>query len=175
MRDYFKKILNKNGKIYLRIKLIQKITFKMYFLNFIFQKIFRVNSGFQTNLNFTSTCINPKGIKFNRDLNTLASFSLSGHCYFQALNGIVLGENFLFAPGVKLISANHDLKYPFASVLCNPIVIGNNCWIGANVVVLPGVQIGDNCVIGAGSVVTKSFDSNLVIAGNPAKIIKVNE
>lgn len=53
-----------------------------------------------------------------------------------------------------------------------PITIGNNVWIGGGAVVLPGVSIGDNTVIGANATVTHSFGSNLVVAGNPARVIK---
>ena len=52
------------------------------------------------------------------------------------------------------------------------ISIGNNCWIGGNAVINPGVKLGHNVVVGAGSVVTKSFEDNVVIAGNPAKVIQ---
>ena len=53
-----------------------------------------------------------------------------------------------------------------------PIKIGNTCWIGANVIVLPGVTIGDNSVIGAGSVVTKDIPANVVAAGNPCHVLR---
>ena len=54
--------------------------------------------------------------------------------------------------------------------------IGKNCWLGAGVVVLPGVTIGDNVVVGAGSVVTKDLPSNVVAVGNPCKVLReVNE
>lgn len=52
------------------------------------------------------------------------------------------------------------------------ITVGNNVWIGGNVVVLPGVTIGDNVVIGAGSIVNKDIPSNVVTVGNPCKVIK---
>ena len=51
------------------------------------------------------------------------------------------------------------------------VKIGNNCFIGAKAIILPGVSIGDNVIVGAGSVVTKNIPSNVVVAGNPAKII----
>ena len=53
-----------------------------------------------------------------------------------------------------------------------PVTIGNNVWIGANSVVLPGVTIGDNSVIGAGSVVTKDIPANVVAVGNPCKVMR---
>ena len=53
-----------------------------------------------------------------------------------------------------------------------PIMIGKNCFIGCNSIILKGVTIGDNCTIGAGSVVTKSIPANTIAAGNPAKVIK---
>ena len=53
-----------------------------------------------------------------------------------------------------------------------PVSIGNNVWIGGNVVILPGVSIGDNVVIGTGSVVTKSIPDNVIAAGNPCRIIR---
>ena len=53
-----------------------------------------------------------------------------------------------------------------------PVRIGNNCWLGAGVVVLPGVTIGDNTVVGAGSVVTKDLPANVVAVGNPCKVLR---
>ena len=53
-----------------------------------------------------------------------------------------------------------------------PVTIGDNCWIGGGAVICPGVTLGNNVVVGAGSVVTKSFGDNVVIAGNPAKVIR---
>ena len=57
-----------------------------------------------------------------------------------------------------------------------PVHIGKNCWLGAGVIVLPGVTIGDNTVIGAGSVVTKDIPSNVVAVGNPCRVLReINE
>ena len=165
----------KRSKFFCIYRLIRKITFSQYIVNILFQKILRRNSKVPINLNFTSTITSFNKIKYSKDLTTLASFSISGHCYIQAINGIKLGKNFLFAPGIKLISANHNMKNPKKIEEKDSIVIGDNVWLGSNVIILPGVKLGNNCIVGAGSVVTKSFDKNdLVIAGNPARIIKDN-
>lgn len=94
-------------------------------------------------------------------------------CYIQGTNGIVIGDYTQIAAGVKLISANHALTDNRAHRRAEPIRIGAYCWLGANSVILPGVQLGPYTVVGAGSIVTKSFpDGYCVIAGNPAKVIR---
>ncbi len=139
------------------------------FVNFFFQKVFRINSEVSFMVHFTSivskTVVMGKGVA--------SYFANSGHCYIQGINGIYIGDYTMFAPGVKIISANHlkdELAKHDKSV--GPVRIGNHCWIGANCVILPGVEIGNRVIVAAGSVVTKSFNSNLVIGGNPAKILK---
>lgn len=115
---------------------------------------------------------NPKNIIFhNDDLNNF--FSSSGN-YFQGINAeITIGRGTAIAPGVGIITANHDLNNLSCSAPGKPVTIGENCWIGMNVVILPGVTLGEHTIVGAGSVVTKSFtEGNCVVAGNPAKIIK---
>lgn len=92
---------------------------------------------------------------------------------------IRVGNNTLFGPNVVIATAGH----PILPFLRNqgyqynaPVTIGNNCWLGAGVVVVPGITIGNNVVIGAGSIVTKNLPDNVVAVGNPARILrKVNE
>jgi acetyltransferase-like isoleucine patch superfamily enzyme len=140
-------------------------------LNFIFQRIFRVNGDVPWPVNYTSRVTLPQNIKIGKGV--ALSFARSGGCYIQGNNGIEIGDNTIFAPGVKIISANHDVTNLDKHVYTNPIKIGNNCWIGANAVILPGVTLGNNVIVGAGSVVTKSFEEDgIIIAGNPARIIK---
>ena len=71
----------------------------------------------------------------------------------------------------EISSASSCLLYTSAQ-FNSPITIGNNVWIGAGAVVLPGVTIGDNTVIGAGSIVTKDIPANVVAVGNPCKVIR---
>jgi len=90
--------------------------------------------------------------------------------YINGMNGIEFGDNVYIAAGVKIISANHNLKDYSQHIESKPIIIGNDVWIGANAIILPEVTIADGCVVGAGAVVTKSFtEKNCVIVGNPAK------
>ena len=85
----------------------------------------------------------------------------------------------MFGSNVILATAGHPIlpKLRQEAYQYNmPVHIGKNCWLGAGVIVLPGVTIGDNTVIGAGSVVTKDIPSNVVAVGNPCRVLReINE
>lgn len=100
---------------------------------------------------------------------------MSPGIYINGINGITFGDNIYIGPGVKIISANHSETDYQAHVTGQPIRIGDNVWIGANAVILPGVEIGSNVIVGAGSVVTKNVPNDCVIGGNPAKEIRRKE
>lgn len=92
---------------------------------------------------------------------------------------IYVGDYTMFGPNVILATAGHPIlpKLRTQAYQYNmPVHIGKNCWLGAGVIVLPGVTIGDNTVIGAGSVVTKDIPSNVVAVGNPCRVLReINE
>jgi acetyltransferase-like isoleucine patch superfamily enzyme len=138
-------------------------------INFVFQKIFRINAEVPFMVHYTS--IVSKTVYLGK--NVAPYLANSGGCYIQGINKIYIGDNTIIAPGVKIISANHDL-FDFSEHIksIEPIIIGRNCWLGANSIILPGVQLGNHVIVGAGSVVTKSFFDNTIIAGNPAKEIR---
>lgn len=88
---------------------------------------------------------------------------------------IYVGDNTMFGPNVVVATAGHPIlpeireqgyQYNMS------VTIGKNCWLGAGVLVMPGVTIGDNSVIGAGSVVTKDIPANVVAVGNPCKVMR---
>ena len=88
---------------------------------------------------------------------------------------IHVGDNVMFGPNVTLTTGTHPIHPALRrkQVQYNlPITIGNNVWIGANSVVLPGVKIGDNSVIGAGSVVTRDIPSGVVAVGIPCRVLR---
>ena len=90
---------------------------------------------------------------------------------------IYVGDYTMLGPNVVLATAGHPILpelRPLAYQYNMPIHIGKNCWLGAGVIVLPGVTIGDNTVIGAGSVVTKDIPANVVAVGNPCKVLREN-
>lgn len=150
------------------------IPFNILIINWIFQKILRVDANCPFSKNYTSRVLCPEKIVVENDsLSTLRSFALSGGCYIQACQGVFIGENTTFAHGVTIVSMEHDLKNVVKIGKKGKVTIGQNCWIGAKATILTGVDLGDNVVVGSNSVVTKSFkQGNVVIAGVPAKIIK---
>ena len=123
---------------------------------------------------------------FGRNIFIGSNVSINLNCTFIDCNRIDIGSDTLIAPCVHLTTATHPVEladrltpdwnpdsgeYRWRTYAL-PIRIGRGCWIGANVVVLPGVTIGDGAVIGAGSVVTKDIPANVVAVGNPCRVIR---
>ncbi len=88
---------------------------------------------------------------------------------------VKFGDNVFIAPNCGFYTAGHPLEINERNKgleYAKPIAVGNNVWIGGNVVVLPGVTIGDNSTIGAGSIVVKDIPPNSVAVGNPCRVIR---
>lgn len=90
---------------------------------------------------------------------------------------VTIGNHVMLAPHVQIYAAYHSLdprsRAKFVG-MGKPVTIGNDVWVGGGSVILPGVTLGNNVVVGANSTVTKSFGDNLIIAGNPARVIREN-
>ena len=88
---------------------------------------------------------------------------------------IYVGDYTMLGPNVVIATAGHPILPELREKAYQynmPVHIGKNCWLGAGVIVLPGVTIGDNSVIGAGSVVTKDIPSDVVAVGNPCRVLR---
>ncbi len=88
---------------------------------------------------------------------------------------VSIGSHVFFGPNVAIYTAGHPLHHCLRNKeyeWAQPITIGDNVWLGGNVVINPGVTIGHNVVIGSGSVVTKAIPDNVFAAGNPCKVIR---
>lgn len=114
-------------------------------------------------------CDNGKNI--NVGDNFLANYNVT----ILDIREVDIGDNVMIAPNTLITTVNHPLN-PMGRRkhlgIAKPVKIGNDVWIGANVVILPGVTIGNNVVIAAGAVVTKDIPDNVLVGGIPAKIIK---
>lgn len=88
---------------------------------------------------------------------------------------IYIGDHVMIAPNVVISTAGHPIDPTLRKKVAQfniPVRIGNNVWIGAGAIVLPGVTIGENSVVGAGSVVTKDIPANVVAVGNPCRVMR---
>lgn len=137
----------------------------------IHQKIRGINGLVPWPVSPLQNVSNPKNIYFHYD--DLNNFQMVGS-YFQAQGKISIGEGTYIAQNVGFITANHDFNNLDNHLPPKAIHIGEKCWIGMNSVILSGVKLGNHTIVGAGSIVTKSFEEgNCIIAGNPAKIIRL--
>jgi acetyltransferase-like isoleucine patch superfamily enzyme len=112
--------------------------------------------------------------------------SINMRCTLIDSHEIRIGNNILIAPNVQIYTSTHPIELDdrltpdwipksgtyFCRTYASPVTIEDGCWIGAGVIILPGVKIGKESVIGAGSVVTKDIPANSVAVGNPCRVIR---
>ncbi|MBP9134891.1 MAG: acyltransferase [Saprospiraceae bacterium] len=104
--------------------------------------------------------------------------AIGAQSFLGGQGGIKIGNDVIMGPQVKIFSENHNYSQTYILIRKQGesrkgVTIGDNCWIGAGVTILDGVSIANGCVIAAGSVVTKSIPENAIVAGVPAKVIKL--
>ena len=140
------------------------ITFKIWF----FQKILGFNKAAYWPMHFTSKVVGVQNIRVG-----IGSYpGYNPGVYIQGTGTLTIGNYTHVGQNSGILSGGHDL-YNHLELTESYTTIGDYCWIGMNVIILPGVTLGNHTIVAAGSVVTKSFpQGNTVIGGNPAKILK---
>lgn len=110
-----------------------------------------------------------KHVYFGRNVYANFNLTLVDDTYIYVGDFTMLGPNVVLATaGHPIFPALRKLGYQYNA----PVHIGKNCWLGAGVIVLPGVTIGDNTVVGAGSVVTKDLPANVLAVGTPCRVLR---
>ncbi len=161
-------IINWDYPTYYRPRYHYMLYSTVFFHYLIPQKIFRINGNVPWPVHFTSSV---KGHK-NIQKGIICDPGDNPGIYIQANCGLQIGSNVGFGAGTKIITSNHAHEDHSKHEFSEPIRIGNNVFVGANSVLLPGVTIGDNVVIGAGSIVSKNIPENSIALGNPCMVVK---
>lgn len=108
-----------------------------------------------------------RGLKVGKNFHRMGGVIIdASHCYH-----ITIGDNVTLAPRVHVLAHDTSTYVFFGKTRAANVSIGNNVFVGASTIILPGVHIGNRVIIGAGSIVTKDIPDNSVAAGNPAKVI----
>lgn len=169
-----------------KLKLVLKVLSSMFSVAFLKQAfdslseltlenalaLKKMNLGKSIPISSTARFGNPQNISIGNRSN------INRYCVLLAgeSSKIIMGTDCLTGPGVTIVASKYDVKgkniirsYPADE---RDVIIGNDVWLGANAVVLPGVTIGDGAIVGAGSVVSKNIGAYEIAVGTPAKKIK---
>ncbi|HAO93314.1 MAG: hypothetical protein A2X93_07225 [Deltaproteobacteria bacterium GWC2_56_8] len=102
--------------------------------------------------------------------------NIGNHAWIRGNGELILGDHIMMGEYVMIYTQDHKISGKgYDGSVVRPVKIGNHVWIGGRVTILKGVTIGDNAVVGAGSVVTKDVPKDAIVAGNPAKVIRMRE
>jgi acetyltransferase-like isoleucine patch superfamily enzyme len=126
-----------------------------------------------SDLDMSSTVFAPFHTNFGRFITIGKHVFINHACSFLDMGGITLEDHVLIGPRVNLVTENHPLDPATRrGLICKPILIKRNAWIGAGATILLGVTVGENAVVAAGAVVSKDVSANTIVGGVPAKLIK---
>lgn len=133
----------------------------------------RLSEIISTQLDESTTVFAPFYTNFGRFIQIGKNVFINHACSFLDMGGISIEDEVLIGPKVNLITENHPIDpADRRAMICKPILIKRNAWIGAAATILPGVTIGENSIVAAGAVVTSDVPPNTIVGGVPAKFIK---
>ena len=122
----------------------------------------------------STTVFIPFHTNFGKHIRLGKRIFINHACSFLDLGGITIEDDVQIGPRVNLVTENHPLDpADRKSLVLNAILIKRNAWIGAGATILPGVTIGENAVVAAGALVNKDVPDNAVVAGIPAKVVRM--
>ena len=133
--------------------------------NNLVRELFAGNLGEGSMVMPPLNCVCANMVKIGRNV------IIMNNCLMMSRGGITIDDDVMIAANVQLISNNHDL-HDRALLLCKPVHVCRNAWVGAGATILPGVTVGENAVVAAGAVVTKDVAPNTIVGGNPARFIR---
>jgi maltose O-acetyltransferase len=127
--------------------------------------------GERLSIQFPVTITGLNSVEFGEDV------SLATYVHIWGDGGVTIGNRVMIGTHTSITSLTHDhnQEVMFNTIVCKPVVIEDDVWIGSNCVILPGVKIGRGAVVGAGSVVTGNVEPNSIVVGVPATHIKYRE
>ncbi len=128
-------------------------------------ELFNHSLGENTRINAPLYIILADKVKIGKNVVIMNGFQC------MSAGGLTIEDDTMISLNCTIATNNHDF-YERNIITCKPVHIKKNVWIGVNVTILPGVTIGENAVVGAGAVVTKDVPDNVVVVGNPARVIK---
>lgn len=157
-------------RIYLKIQNIVRVGFIYLFMKYTLHRNIKISKKFSAKKGFSVV------VGKNAKLNIGEGVFFNNRCSVNCLNSIEIGDNTIFGENVQLNDSNHQFKLskiPFKEqeYSYGTIEIGNNCWIGSNVIILKNVSIGNNVVIAANTVVTKDIPENTLVY-NKIELVK---
>ena len=162
MKDEDASELIRSDKLCYRISMTQPYT-REY--DYLVSELFKGNIGSGSTVHAPFHCTEGSKVKIGRD--TIIMYNVD----MMSSGGIIIGDNVMIAAGTKIVTNNHDYT-DHRTLLTKPVVLKDNCWLGASCVILPGVTVGENSVVAAGAVVTSDVPPDTVVGGVPAKEIK---
>jgi acetyltransferase-like isoleucine patch superfamily enzyme len=127
-----------------------------------------------TNIDESTTIFPPFYTNFGKLITLGKNVFINHACSFLDMGGITIEDYVMIGPRVNLTSETHPINpSERETVIPKPVVIRRNVWIGAGATILPGVTVGENAIVAAGAVVSRDVPANSVVAGIPAKIVKI--